>query len=175
MNSAIKIISVFILTLFGSHAVAEESITSAKDKYGYIDFGVLLPPLQLFDRYIPIPVPQIGGGFRYQSGMNGVDTNLQIASICVATVIQGSVNWIFYPHPNVNHEFYLGIGPKISVEIVRHGELVFSPNFILGKQYHSPKGRPRHYQIEVMWPFIINHITYNSLFPAVSFSYAMGF
>ena len=115
MKNTIKFFIISLLTLCESPAVAEESTILTKDNYGYIDLGVFL----LTDA--PLPFPQIGGGFRYQSGSNGMDMNLQIASIGDATVIQEGVNWVFYPHPNISHEYYLGIGPKISELIVRRG------------------------------------------------------
>ena len=173
MKKGIALAIGLFLTLSGSAFAAEEQ-PLVKNEYGYLDLG--LGPA-------PFPIPQFGGGYRFQNGSNGFDANLMVSTIVEATGVKLGLHYLHYMHPDISKQFYVGAGPAVIEMFSRrnHSGLALAPEFIFGKQYTSDTGSQRHFQANLIWPAIcFDHSNYrnhhNALwYPLLSFSYGWGF
>jgi hypothetical protein len=165
------------LTLSTTLSAAEEQ-PPVTNQYGYLSLG--LGPA-------PVPLPQFGCGYRFQKGSNGFDANLLVTTVIQVTALKLGVDYLYYINPNIQKQFYWGIGPALIEIFHQHYSwnhaCAIAPEFIFGKQYITDTGSPRHFQANVMWPVCKisdsrydwpkrNHTLW---YPVVSFSYAWGF
>lgn len=152
--------------------------------YVYVDLGIhsgMWPYYYGFSDFC-LPTPMFGMGRRAQNQSNGLDVNLHVGSILVATSVTANINYLYYPHPNAQNEFYFGTGIGSSVLINHYLYSSFegfcvNSNFIFGKQYLTKANKPRHFQCSVTWPqcFIEKQPDIINWYPQLTFSYGWGF
>ncbi len=183
----------FLLVLV-SQTFAEESAeaSSVHQAFGYVDIGLEFPIY---------PTPALGFGFRSQWNHSGVDLALRVASLGqLITQAKGSISYLHYPHPNLDGQFYWGLGVGVSwvrVDVLQgvlksigwdssSQSLCLSPEIILGKQYKTSSGKTRFWQFQTSFPTYAasdpEFFTGGKLcqhrwlfFPLITFSYGFGF
>ncbi len=169
-----KIISLTLL--IGSLFANETTPAKADTAMGYFEIG--LGPF-------PVPLPVFGVGYRFQRGHHGVDVPFQVSTIVAVTQVKSSLIYQYYFKPNLKSEFYMGAGAEVSgLFYNRHQKttFLFSPEFLVGKQYINDAGDTRFMQAQISWPTFGIHTSkrHNGVSrpfwgPLVVFSYGMGF
>ncbi len=170
-----KIIILMVLASIGAFADAKTATVAEPEKvrssYGYIGLG--LGPA-------PFPLPIFSGGWRMQSGHNGLDLSLDLMTLGSITGVQENIAYLHYFKPNLASQFYVGGGIGIAeVFFSRHRPLVYTaPQFIFGKQYTNEAGDRRFFQTKIEWPTV--PLTSSSgrhigKYPLVTFSYGICF
>ncbi len=172
MKQALTIAIGLFLSL-SAPLIATEEPPIVTNRYGYVNLGVGPAPL---------PIPQFGGGYRFQNGSNGFDANMQISTVVELTAVKASVNYLRYLSPDIKKQFYVGAGPALIEFFGRRDRiLTAAPEIIFGKQYISDTGSQRHFQANIIWPIVDlnknSHGWHKDIFmyPALSFSYGWGF
>ena len=155
--------------------VATEKQLIVSNQYGYIELGGM-------GVLVPIVVPTLGCGYRFQKGSNGFDGNLQFSTLICVSEAKLGLHYMHYFNPDIKNENYLGIGPAIGGVWGAWGSRVaglgFAPEIIFGKQYMTDAGAKRHFQGNLIWPIYSMgyHQHHNHLpLPVFSVSYSWGF
>ena len=147
----------------------------------YTDFGINVASYSYFFQlpYDPIPFPQLGAGYRYQDRSNGFDLNLHFTTNYEIASAKLGFDYIFYPKPSLNKQFYLGVGPAIGAIFINDRNwkypLVFSPEILFGKEYIGSDGYPCHWQANVVWAINLPLMGMIRPYPFISVSYAWGY
>ncbi|MEX0962219.1 MAG: hypothetical protein WDZ28_05135 [Simkaniaceae bacterium] len=156
-----------------------------KNHFGYVDLGV--GPL-------PLPLPQFGAGYRSQFQRLGADVHVSALPLLThATVLKGSFNLLYYFKPDLEKQYYVGIGPEVGAyfehekwsfkAIDSHRGFYIAPNLTLGKEYTSDTGARRFLQTAIVFPAYWNsEKRYKkgkegrvATYPFVTISYGWGF
>ncbi len=152
---------------------AEEATTPAPEKVtsslGYMDIG--LGP-------VPIPLPNFGLGYRFQSDHNGMDLSLHAMTVVAITQLKATALYQYYFKPNLNSQFYVGGGAGVSDIFNRKKHyFVISPEFVFGKQYRNEANDTRFMQVGISWPTmnLTGHDHRLMKYPLVVFSYGIMF
>lgn len=159
----------------------KEKAQPIKNTFGYVDLGVGPAPL---------PLPIFGLGIRTQRNANGFDANLQTSTVVYATQVKLNLLYLRYLKPDLDKQFYFGIGPGVSAiirdtdRIIDKSIITVSPELVFGKQYRSDTKATRFFQTQISFPtyhsaekirdngFNKKHIIW---FPVVTFNYGWGF
>ncbi len=143
-----------------------KTATEIHDRSGYVDLG--LGPF-------PLPLPVFGVGYREQWNHHGLDTHLQLATVVHATVLKGSMHYLYYLKPNLASQTYVGGGASVGGLFVKHHDkALFSPEFVVGKQYINEAGDKRFFQAQTSWPTFASNKN-PVYFPMVVLSYGFMF
>lgn len=142
--------------LFGEESSVEKNSPTEKEEMplnvtnsiGYFSIGV--GPL-------PLLLPNFGLGYRFQRNHQGADISLQVATIVTITQVKANLIYDYYFKPNLNSQFYLGLGVGVSglFENKRHWKkstACFSPELVFGKQYQNETKDLRFTQIQISFP-----------------------
>lgn len=141
-----------------------------RSSYGYLGLG--LDPA-------PIPLPIFSGGWRMQSGHNGLDLSLDLMTLGSITGVQENIAYLHYFKPNLASQFYVGGGIGITEVFSRYRPVAYTaPQFIFGKQYTNEAGDTRFFQAKIEWPIV--PLTASSgrhigKYPLVTVSYGICF
>ncbi len=185
---------IFCLLLVSSQMSAEEPAPqqSIENSFGYVDVGFEVPI---------IPIPALGLGYRKQWDHDGLDLSFRVASLGeLITQAKASASFLHYFNPNLEGEYYWGIGLGVSwikIEVFKgawrnsggtlSGQSVcLSPEFIFGKQFKTSSGGTRFWQFQTSFPtyaasnphyFTGGHLCHQRwlLLPLITFSYGFGF
>lgn len=135
----------------------------------YADIGV----------WLPVPVPSVGLGCRFQDGENGGDFSLHGGTIGTYSLAKGAILYLYYPCPSFYSQYYVGAGVGggwLSYPILANDESFFvSPEFVFGKQFHIDNGKARFWQLQVSIPTYLFDKSHWSKVPIVSFTYGFCF
>lgn len=101
------------------------------DRYGYFSYGFGFP--RLFFLNI---------GSRIQEGHNGFEYGIGVTPLVFIYDVHAFVSYLYYPKPNLNSQFYFGLGLSGGYASLVGGqwkdaEGFFAPGFILGKSYKN--------------------------------------
>ena len=170
MKKAIALVIGMFLTLTEPLLATEEQ-TPVTNQYGYLNLG--LGPA-------PLPIPQFGGGYRFQNGSHGFDANVQLSTVVQWTGVKVGLDYLYYLKPDLQKQFYVGVGPAVLGLFEKRDDarVALAPELIFGKQYTSDTGSQRHFQANMMWPTMELQSKHSSRvlwYPVVSFSYGWGF
>lgn len=170
--------------LIGAACIDAESTENKLDKpdskvvqdFGYISIGA--GPL-------PWPVPQIGVGYRIQSGHHGADISLQCATILLATEFQSRFLYHYYFTPSLQSQFYIGAGvaPGMIMTIVHpfsSGSSIggtIAPQFVFGKQYRNKHDHLRFFEARIDFPTYVYRSEFRggTLIPLITLNYGISF
>jgi hypothetical protein len=173
-----------LATALCTSLTAQEEKPSVKDSYGYVDLGV---------GPAPIPLPIYGIGYRFQSNEHGFNASLRSSTVVVFTSLKLGLHYFHYFKPDLDKQFYMGIGPSIGGVFQTAGHsyhreqnhLIASPELIVGKSYRSDTGARRFFEASIDFPTFTNraHRCLNGTwsktdvlwFPLVSLHYGWGF
>lgn len=160
---------------------AQEEKPSVKDSYGYVDLGA---------GPAPVPLPIFGIGYRFQSNEHGFNVSLRSSTVVIYTNVKCGVHYFHYFNPNIDQQFYLGIGPALDGIFKTSGDrgnsyLIASPELIFGKSYRSDTKARRFFEVSIDFPTFTNKAnrcfegvwkkTDVFWFPLVSLHYGWGF
>ncbi len=141
-------------------ANCEVPVVEASYRYGCVGIGPL-----------PVPLPLVGIGGRYQKGHHGFDGSLQGFSIILINVAKINANYLYYFNPNLDSQWYIGAGAALFGVLALDTKKVYlAPQLVIGKQYTNIHGSVRHFQVEIA-PYVIGERT----FPTATFSYGFSF
>lgn len=174
--------------------VQEEKQTNCccfENSFGYLNVGV--GPL-------PELIPSFGIGYRAQKDHHGFDLSGSIAKTWVQTTARASVLYNYFFKPNLESEFYAGLGVGIKgvhekTEFMNNSHVAVYPELVFGKQYKNETNCQRFFQMQIGFPvFALDKIvkktwthrksSYSisyptsyktSYIPEVIFSYGIGF
>lgn len=126
----------------------ETAAVNVTSSIGYFSIGV--GPL-------PVPLPNFGLGYRFQRNHHGFDLSLQAATIVAVTQAKVSLLYDYYFKPNLNSQFYMGLGASASglFENKKHWKKTtgsFSPELMFGKQYQNEAKDLRFLQLQISFP-----------------------
>lgn len=166
--------SLLILSTLVSGAESPKDIEETKrceEAFAYGSIG--LGPM-------PIPLPLFGIGYRNQIDKNASDFSLQILPLGRAMVTQINLLYLHYPHPNPASQFYLGWGGAVGGYFPFYRDHdgsypYFAPEFVFGKQYITKTDSRRFLQLQIEWPIFDFRRDSTYFYPAVIFSYGIGF
>ncbi len=161
-----KKFALLILLFAGSFSTlkAEESPSAyASDTYAYATLGGITPLLMF---------PIAGIGTRIQSGHNGFDIGVQGTCFGNFFILKANATYLFYPKPNLQKQFYYGIGAGI--ERMEKEKTSFSPEFVVGKQFTNDTGGRRFFEAQIT-PYIVDNHGHGTLIPGVIIRYGIGF
>ncbi len=158
----------------------EESSKTVKQGFGYFSAG--LGPF-------PIPLPAFSGGFRAQSGHNGIDASLQVQTIVAMTELKANLLYHYYPKPSLSSQFYVGGGVGSGLLLANswfdsNNDFLISPELVFGKQYRNESHDLRFFQMQISFPTFklakshkANnfHVRSTLWFPLTIISYGIGF
>lgn len=144
------------------------------DFYGYGSFN--LGPA-------PIPLPGFGLGLRTQTNHLGYDAHLQLTTIGYYSQLKWQNSALFYVKPNLNSQFYTGVGGSISAFFPNcsfsKSKLGLSPELTFGKSYLNEAESRRFMELQVSWPTCVfcykEHGAKTIYFPSCVFSFGVGF
>jgi len=130
---------------------------------------------------LPLPMPLFGIGGRFQHGHCGADISLQAVTFGSGfTFLKENIDYLHYFKPKLASQFYVGCGGSFT-ELISHGhcDVLFSPQFLVGKQYTNKDGDVRFIQAQIE-PMSVHlnrlHKKHSwGAFPAVVISYGMCF
>lgn len=113
----------------------------------HVDIGILLP----------IPIPSIGLGYRFQEDHHGGAVSVHGGSIGDFSQVKGAILYHYYPHPSNESQLYLGCGvggswTSYNIFLNRGRSFCLSPEFALGKQFKTDAGKTRFWQLQVSVP-----------------------
>jgi hypothetical protein len=140
-----------------------------KEAFPYVDLG--LGPL--------VPAPTIGVGYRLQSEKQGFDLAARLSTVVVWNVFKLSALYLYYPRPNLDSQFYVGLGG--ATEWVHWSSEVHwgvSAEWIVGKQFTNRSCQRRFWQIQTGLPtYFFQPIDahYWNILPFATFSYGFIF
>lgn len=126
----------------------------------------------------PLPLPEFGLGFRRQVDKHGFDGSFRVSTIVVLTQVNGSLMYQYYPKPNLESEFYMGVGLSGSGIFGDYkSHFLIGPDFVLGRQFKTKTDDIRFYQMKISWPTFAPNSHHDTVtyFPLVVFSYGFGF
>lgn len=200
MNKILKIaITCLVLPVSflcaNTQEVQEEKETncccSVENSFGYLSVGV--GPL-------PELIPSFGIGYRAQKEHHGFDLSGSIAKTWIQTTTRASVLYNYFFQPNLESEFYAGLGVGIKgvhekTESINNSHVAVYPELVFGKQYKNETNCQRFFQMQIGFPvFALDKIvkktwthrksSYSfsyptsyktSYIPEVIFSYGIGF
>lgn len=161
-----KKFTLLLLLFAGSFSTirAEENPSNyASDSFAYATLGGIAPIFMF---------PIAGLGFRAQSGHNGFDIGVQGTGIGNFYLLKANATYLFYPKPNLQKQFYYGIGA--GVEQLKKEKTLFSPEFVVGKQFTSDTGGKRFFEAQVT-PYVVNKRGRGEFVPGVIIRYGIGF
>ncbi len=148
-----------------------DSTKQVDSELGY--FSVGLGPF-------PFPLPAFGLGFRKQVNNFGLDVSAQVSTLVFVTQVKTSLLYQYFPKPNLDSEFYIGVGPALSGLFGAYGcksEFLISPELALGRQYKTKTDNTRFIEMRVNFPSYVPASRHNKVMwmPLVMFNYGMGF
>lgn len=128
----------------------------------------------------PFPLPAFGLGFRKQIDNFGLDVSAQVSTLVFVTQVKTSLLYQYYPKPNLDSEFYMGIGPALSGLFGAYGcdsAFLISPELALGRQYKTKTDDTRFIEMRVNWPSFDPASRHHKVMwmPLVMFNYGMAF
>lgn len=141
---------------------AQEEKLFVKDSYSYFDLGLGCSYKELFNK------PIFGIGYRFQSNKHGFNANLRTEFKYKHASIEFASHLFHYFKPNIDKQFYIGIGPSIgrffeTIYSMRCGNntfyqeissyWIFSPQAIFGKSYRSDTGAKRFFEAVIAFPW----------------------
>lgn len=134
--------------------IAQEEKTFVKDSYYYVDLG---SPLKF-------PYPIFGVGYRLQSDKHGFNTNLKSEFTYFNTCLLLGIHYFHYFMPDIDKQFYIGIGPSFGamfnrVKFYAHSISCYSSissQLTFGKSYRSDTGAKRFFEASISFPSITN-------------------
>lgn len=130
--------------------------THVKQSYGYFSVGL--------DSF-PLPMPSFVGGYRAQSGYNGLDVSLQLKTVLSVNELKANLFYLHYFKPNRDSQFYVGGGVAPScvfgLDYLFGLRPLISPELVLGKQYRNKRDKLRFFQIQIGFlPMSGSHLSY---------------
>lgn len=160
-----KLIQCLLVTLIGTAgAVCAES--EVRNSFGHVDLG--LGPA-------PVPLPIFGIGHRNQWGKNGFDVTLNATTVVAATAVKFTPSYIRYFTPNLQAQFYMGVGVGVTGIFGSGGQAVLSPEVLFGKEHQSDTGGRRFFQGQIGFPTYSPTAHKVTCFPIVTFTYGICF
>lgn len=116
-----------------------------KEGFPYLDIGA--GPL--------IPLPTVGVGYRTQSIHHGFDMAARFSSIILVDQFKASALYLYYPKPDLDEEFYIGLGGAsfwVFPISKGHSSWGFSGEWVFGKQFRNARCLRRFWQIQTGFP-----------------------
>ena len=107
---------------------------------------------------LPFLVPTFGFGYNVQNGHYGADIALDFSTVYVLSSIRLSPTFHYYSTPNLDSQFYTGMGLGISLVNPRNDRfldkmsIMLAPEFVFGKKYRNEVGGDRFFQVITSWP-----------------------
>ena len=130
------------------------------ESFGYYSLGC----------YIPIPVPQLGTGYRLKEGKYAIDMSININSVIVANAIEAHIKGFYY----VNKTDYLGFGSVFGSSF-GHARLYsdkllsyMAPELCIGREYSD---HFKEFNLRVPTFVSKNGSKKGRWFPVISFKY----
>ncbi|MGL4540572.1 MAG: hypothetical protein ACRCU0_06325 [Candidatus Rhabdochlamydia sp.] len=117
-----------------------------ENSFGYLNIGV--GPL-------PDLIPSFGIGYRAQKDHHGFDLSGTIAKTFVQTTARASVLYNYFFKPNLESEFYAGLGIGIKGEHFKEtskAQFAVYPEIVFGKQYKNETNCQRFFQMQIGFP-----------------------
>lgn len=164
-----KICFLFLVFLFGAGTLfSEESeeIPSVHQCYTYHAFGLGFPSFFTLDI-----------GKRIQHNHIGWEVGGGFGTSIVFHEIHLYVSSIYFPFPNSQSEYYLGLNTEaryiFHLDYPNKGRFLFTPKVLLGKEFVTKKSKKRFFQINV------GYAHFNSrglvLVPDISLNYGIQY
>jgi hypothetical protein len=160
-----KMTLMLLATGLTTSAFAEEKVTA---KIPYVSIG--LGPA-------PVPLPIFGVGYRAQWDHYGVNGSVNVSTLYWVTGVKGSLLFNYYKKPNLDSQFYFGIGPAVGLGIEKRVGVAFASEFAFGKQYINEAGDLRFCELTIDFPCAVDSKHGVKVFPIpiVIFNYGIGF
>lgn len=136
-----KVLLILAIPLFGD---------PIEETYFYADVGA--GPL--------LPLPTVGVGYRSQKEHNGADFAVRASTIGLIDQVKASVLYLYYPRPDIEEQYYIGLGAAGFFFYPAGGGSFFngqstygcSGEFIFGKQFTKYPDFRRFWQIQAGFP-----------------------
>lgn len=152
----------------------QSSIETIKTDSNYLSFGLGLPSFL-----------SINAGKRYQFNYQGVDFGIGIGGLPFllnGLLTQAYINYLFYPKPCLQSQFYLGVGIKGVIFKAFHSSYYVGwipTYFVFGQEWISKNGFIKFFQVDIggIYLGIKNPCKMDKLKPFLNFqlSYGVGF
>lgn len=147
------IVILFLPNLAFSEEKEQEKI---KDHFSYFSFGGGFPAL-LYGNF----------GLRVQSHHSGFDFGLGMSPRPL--MCQAYFNYLFYPKPSYEAQWYLGLGSKaICYNPFMENYILLLPSYLcFGKEFISKKGNKRFFQVDLGGVYITEDYTVCCLYESL--------
>lgn len=158
-----------LLAIITGTAFANESVKeNPTSQFPYVSLGI---------GPAPVPLPVFGVGYRAQWGHHGVNALVNASTVYYITGVKGSVLYNYYFKPNLDSQFYFGVGPAVGGLFSNkraHG-YGGAAEFSFGKQYRNQTGDVRFFEAEFDFPLVVDHKPHFVAYPVVVLNYGIGF
>ncbi len=139
MKTLKTLIFSLLITCAGAIVHAEETQPEkVENAYGYFSYGFGIPT------FLSLKL-----GKRIQSQHHGCDFGVGITPLVDVTELHAFASYLNYPNPNLNSQFYWGLGIKGGGLIYEHKPSFgyVGPGLILGKEFITNNGSRRFIQV----------------------------
>ena len=166
------VLIILLLSFITAFLRAEEPEKQTKESFGYFDFGAsaLTYPFFLF--------PGVDFGYRKQVNSLGFDVSIGLNSWAVVNELHGSAVLHYFPHPDLQGEYYVGLGADVGHWFLLHlsAGTVIAPKFVFGRKFRNDNEKNRFWQVSLLCPnCVTGYNKYVHNYPVVEFKYGLGF